>query len=96
MELLQDLAVIYLPPPERSETMNDIMKIMPGLIAEEAQDAMKYANLALEHQSDHPDLASMFIQLSSEELRHMKMISDKLAGMVNSLHDQYHPAQPEP
>lgn len=73
--------------------MDDMMKILPDLIAEEAQDAMKYANLALEHQSDHPDLASMFIQLSSDELRHMKMISDKLAGMVSALHEQYRPTE---
>lgn len=76
--------------------MDDIMKIMPGLIAEEAQDAMNYAHLALKHRADHPDLAEMFMKLSGEELQHMQMISDKLAGMVNSLHDQYHPAQPEP
>lgn len=76
--------------------MDEIMKIMPGLIAEEAQDAMKYANLALAHRADHPDLADLFMRLSSEELHHMQMIADALAGMVNSLHDQYHPAQPEP
>ena len=73
--------------------MDDIMKIMPDLIAEEAQDAMKYANLALSHREDHPELADTFMQLSGQELHHMQMISDKLAGMVNALHDQYHPAQ---
>ena len=72
---------------------DDIMKIMPGLIAEEAQDAMKYANLALTHREDHPELADLFMQLSGQELHHMQMISDKLAGMVNALHDQYHPVQ---
>ena len=75
--------------------MDEIMKIMPGLIAEEAQDAMKYANLALAHREDHPDLADMFMQLSSQELHHMKMIADALAGMVGALHDQYRPALPE-
>lgn len=62
---------------------------MPELIAEEAKDAMKYANLALEHRSDHPDLADMFLKLSVEELHHMQMISDKMAGMVETLHDKY-------
>ena len=73
--------------------MNDIMKIMPDLIAEEAQDAMKYANLAIAHREEHPDLADMFMQLSAEELHHMKMISDKLSGMVTALHEQYHHAE---
>ena len=63
---------------------------MPELIAEEAKDAMKYANLALAHRADHPDLADMFMTLSSEELHHMQMISDKMAGMVETLHNQYH------
>ena len=67
----------------------EIPECMPKLIAEEAEDAMKYANLALEHQKDHPELANMFMQLSTEELRHMKMISDKMAGMVETLHEQY-------
>lgn len=73
--------------------MDDMMKIMPDLIAEEAQDAMKYANLALAHREDHPEIADMFMQLSGQELHHMQMISDKLSGMVNALHDQYHPVQ---
>ena len=73
--------------------MDDDMKMMPGLIEEEAQDAMKYANLAIAHREKHPDLADMFMQLSSEELHHMKLISDKLAGMVSALHEQYHHAE---
>lgn len=69
------------------------MKIMPGLIAEEAQDAIKYANLAIAHREDHTELADLFMQLSSQELHHMQMISEKLAGLVNALHDQYHSVQ---
>ena len=67
----------------------EIMDKMPELIAEEAQDAMKYANLALAHRADHPDLADMFMELSSQELTHMQMISDKLAAMVGKLHNEY-------
>ena len=73
--------------------MDEIMKIMPALIAAEAQDAMKYANLALTYRVDNPDLADMFRELSGQELHHMQMISDKLAGMVNALHDQYRPSE---
>lgn len=62
---------------------------MPELIAEEANDAMKYAGLAMQHKADYPDLADMFMQLSTEELRHMQMISGKMAGMVETLHEKY-------
>lgn len=63
---------------------------MPELIAEEAKDAMKYANLAMAHRADYPDLADMFMKLSTEELHHMQMISEKMAGMVETIHTQYH------
>ena len=62
---------------------------LPELIEGEAQDAMRYAHLALEHRTDHPELADMFMQLSGEELKHMQMIAEKLASMVSKLHDQY-------
>ena len=62
---------------------------MPKLIEEEANDAMKYANLALENRADHPDLAELFMKLSGEELHHMQMISEKLAAMVQAVHGQY-------
>ena len=68
----------------------EIPNDMPVLIKEEANDAMKYANLAIEHRADHPDLADMFMKLSAEELHHMQMIADKMAGMVEELHEQYH------
>ena len=72
--------------------MDDIMQQMPKLIVEESQDAMKYAALAIDHREDHPELADMFMQLSADELRHMKTISDKMAGMVSKLHEQYNNA----
>lgn len=50
---------------------------------------MKYAKLALENQADNPDLANMFLQMSGEELHHMQMISGKMTGMVEKLHEQY-------
>ena len=70
----------------------DIPSGMPALIEEEAKDAMKYANLALEHRDEHPDLADMFMQLSAEELHHMQMIAGKMAAMVEELHEHYHNA----
>ena len=62
---------------------------MPELIEGEAQDAMNYARLALDHKSVHPDLAEMFMRLSADELRHMQMLSTALASMVEALHSQY-------
>ena len=67
----------------------EIPACMPKLIEDEANDALKYAGLALEHRQDHPDLADLFMQLSGEELHHMQMISDKLANMVKALHEKY-------
>ena len=68
---------------------DEMMAKMPDLIAGEAADAMKYANLALAHRADHPELADMFMQLSGEELHHMQMMSDKMRSMVEKLHAEY-------
>ena len=48
--------------------MDDIMKIMPSLIAEEAQDAMKYANLALKYRVEDQALADLFMRSDIVEL----------------------------
>lgn len=69
--------------------MENIPNGMPKLIEDEAEDSMKYAHLAMEHKADHPDLADMFMQLSVEELKHMQMIAEKLAAMVEKAHAQY-------
>lgn len=67
----------------------EIMDKMPELIAEEARDAMKYANMALAYRDTNPALAEMFMKLSADELAHMRMITEKLGGMVEKLHGQY-------
>ena len=68
---------------------NDLLNGLPKLIEEEAQDAMKYAHLALEHRADHPDFADLYMELSGQELHHMQMISGKMAAMIEKLHAQY-------
>ena len=70
----------------------EILAGMPELIEDEAEDAMKYAHMALENREDYPDIADMFMKISGEELHHMQMISDKLTGMVEALHAKYNGA----
>ena len=69
--------------------MDDILSDLSRLIGEEAKDAIKYAELALAHRADHPDAADLFMELSGQELKHMQMISDKLAQMIGKLHAKY-------
>ena len=54
----------------------EIPSCMPKLIGDEANDALKYADLSLENRADYPDLADLFMKLSGEELHHMKMIAE--------------------
>ena len=68
---------------------NDLLNGLPKLIEEEAQDAMKYARLAMEHKADHPDIADLFMELSGQELHHMQMIAEKLAAMIGKIQAQY-------
>lgn len=67
-----------------------VIEELPGMIAEEAQDAMKYAKLAMAHKADHPEIAELFIQLSAEELGHMEKIAAKAAGMIKGMQAAYH------
>ena len=67
----------------------NLLNGLPKLIEEEAQDAMKYAHLALEHRADHPDFADLFMELSGQELKHMQMISGMMTAMIDKLHAQY-------
>lgn len=67
----------------------EIPSCMPKLIGDEANDALKYANLAMEHRGDHPDLADLFMKLSGEELHHLKMIDETLAAMIGKIHAEY-------
>lgn len=59
-----------------------IIETLSGLIEEELQDADKYAQLALTHRADYPELAETFSKLSGEEMQHMNMLHNQAAKII--------------
>lgn len=60
-----------------------IIKTLACLIDEELGDAEKYAKLALEHKQDYPELAGAFFSLSLEELKHMEILHNHVAKLID-------------
>ena len=63
------------------------MKIIETLsekIAEEINDAKCYAQMALEHREDYPDLARTLYDLSTEEMGHMSRLHSAVTAIIEN------------
>ena len=71
------------------------MKIIEKLsekISDEIHDAKVYAQMALEHREDYPDLARTLYDLSTEEMGHMSRLHSAVAEII----EQYRKTNGEP
>lgn len=57
---------------------------MADMVSDETMDSMKYLKCAMKCREDDPDMAKMFFALSDDEMRHMKMLHEKLRSMEKS------------
>lgn len=62
------------------------------MIDEEIGDADKYAKLALKYKEERPTLAKTFYDLSTDELRHMKLLHDQVVTVI----EEYRKEKGEP
>lgn len=69
-----------------------IIENLSDMIAEEIDDAKKYAECALKHKYDNRSLADVFYTLSIEELKHMNL----LHGEVTKIIEQHRKTNGEP
>ena len=69
-----------------------IIEILSEKISEEIHDAKSYAQMALEHREDYPDLARTLYDLSTEEMGHMSRLHSAVAGII----EQYRKTNGEP
>lgn len=59
-----------------------IIKELEELIEEEIHDVKKYAMLAIEMKEDHPGLAQVFYNLSTQEDAHQAMLHSEVVKII--------------
>lgn len=53
------------------------------MVDEEIEDAEKYAKLALKYKDERPALAKTFYDLSTDELRHQKLLHGEVVAVID-------------
>ena len=59
-----------------------IIKELEELISEEIHDVKKYAKLAVEVKKDHPGLAQVFYNISTQEESHQAMLHNEVVKII--------------
>lgn len=62
--------------------MMKIIKELEELIEDEIHDIKKYAQLAVEMKNDHPGLAQVFYNLSTQEDAHQAMLHSEVVKII--------------
>ena len=66
-----------------------IIKKLSEMIADEIEDAERYAKCALNHKEDYPALADLFNRLSGDELGHANLLHEKVVGLIEDYREEH-------
>ena len=72
-----------------------IIKELSEMIEEELEGAENYAKMALHYKTEHPGLADVFYEISTQEMRHVNMLHDEVAKVIKN-HREKHGEPPAP
>ena len=59
-----------------------IIQKLSEMIDDELKDAGRYANCAMQYKDENRGLADVFYTLSTEEMRHMTILHDQVATII--------------
>ena len=66
-----------------------IIKELADLIEDELEGAENYAKLAGHFKRDHPQLASVFFDISTQEMHHVNMLHDEVAKLIREHREKH-------
>ena len=66
-----------------------IIKELSEMIEEELEGAEHYAKCALNHKDEHPMLANVLYEISTQEMRHVNMLHDEVVKLIKSHREKH-------
>lgn len=66
-----------------------IIKRLADMIDEELEGAEDYIKCALMHKDEHPALSKVFYDISTEEMRHVNMLHEQVAHIIQEHRKQH-------
>lgn len=72
-----------------------LIKELSDMIEEELDGAENYAKEALRYKEDHPGLAAVFLEISTQEMNHVNMLHDEVVKVIKKYREKHGDPPPE-
>ena len=66
-----------------------IIKELSEMIEEELEGAENYAKLAVHYKAEHPSLAAVYYEISTQEMRHVTMLHDEVVKIIKNYRETH-------
>ena len=66
-----------------------IIKQLADMIEDELEGAEHYAECAVKYKLDHPALAAVFYEISTQEMRHVSMLHEEVTKIIKAYREKH-------